>query len=234
MKSKIALCFSGEMRWFDRCIDNILETLINPLKEEFDVDIFLSTWVDDNDSIKEIIISKLKPVVFEQELKRDSFFRNNYSNPNYKKNSLMCVSTPRRASSMWFKVSKSNELMLDYSEKNNIEYSCVFRLRPDIIYNEKINIELVKESINNDSIYMSKWNGLYEAVTFKLSDHFSFGSLKVMNVFQSVFENIKTFNEKDITCSAEGYLNEQIKDIDLKRIDFSYSVQRENKIENVT
>ncbi len=233
MNKKIALCFSGDLRTIDKTIDNILENLINPLKEEFDVDIFFSTWKIDNSETVDNVKSKLQNLIFEEENKMDEFFISNYSNNNYKKDRLMCASTPYNASAMWYKVWKSKQLYLDYSIQNNFEYSCVFRLRPDIIYNEKIDTKLVHESIENNSIYMSKWHGLYESVTFQLLDHFAFGSPEPMSIFQNTYLNIPKFNKNNVICSAEGYLNSQIKNIDLKRIKYSYSVQRQNKIEAI-
>jgi hypothetical protein len=233
MKKKIALCFSGDLRTIDKTIDNILENLINPLEKEFEVHIFFSTWNIDNKETINNIQSKLTNLIFEEEVKMDNFFITNYSNDNYRKDSLMCPSTPYNASAMWYKVWKSKELYLDYSKQNDIEYSCVFRLRPDIVYNEKIDTSLVHESINNNKIYMSRWHGLYESVTFQLLDHFAFGSLDNMKILQDTYLNIPKFNKDNVVCSAEGYLNEQIKSIELERINFSYSVQRDNKIESI-
>ena len=41
---KVAICISGHLRTFDQCISNIRENIFNPLRDNFETDIFLSTW----------------------------------------------------------------------------------------------------------------------------------------------------------------------------------------------
>lgn len=231
--NNIALCFSGELRTIDKCLDNINDNIIIPLKKEFNVDIFISTW-DNEKEIIELVKNNLNPKIFHIEPYMNEYFKKNYTSDNFKKNNLMCISTSYNAASMWYKAYKCKEYMLEYSLQNNIHYDCIFRLRPDIIYNEIIDINKVKESIINESIYMSKWHGLYESVTFKLLDHFSFGSFESMCKYLDTYDNIKNYiQNNNFTHSAEGFLYQQIKNINIERVDFSYSVQRKNKIESI-
>jgi hypothetical protein len=43
-KLKIAVCFSGHFRKFSNTKQNILDNLINPLRQNFDTDVFVHTW----------------------------------------------------------------------------------------------------------------------------------------------------------------------------------------------
>lgn len=231
--TNIALCFSGQLRTIEKCLDNIIEKLISPLETEFNVDVFISTW-EDKKEIIDLVEKKLSPKMFHIEKPMNEYFIKNYSSNNYKKNSLMCVSTPYNASSMWYKAYQCKENLVKYSEASGVKYDCIFRLRPDIVYNDIIDINKVKEAISNDSIYMSEWHGLYESVTLKMLDHFSFGSFDSMTTYLDTFTNIKDYiKDNNLVHSAEGFLYEQIKDLDINRIKFSYSVQRENKIEAI-
>jgi hypothetical protein len=232
MKNKIAICFSGDLRTFDICVDNIISNIIKPLKEDFDVDIFISTWKNGNNSIDNFK-NKLSPVIIDEEDRKDEYFITNYSTDNYKKDRLMCPSTPYNSASMWYKVLKTKELYTEYSKNNNFEYSCVFRLRPDIIYTQKLDTKLVYEAINNNCLYMSNSERPYQSVTFNLLDTFVFGRLEAMNIFNETFLHIKQFNLNNIVCSIEGYLNEQIKNVELKRFDFSHSIQRHDRLDNL-
>ena len=47
---KVAICISGHLRTFNKCIDNIRKNIFDPLRNNFETDIFLSTWND----VKEI------------------------------------------------------------------------------------------------------------------------------------------------------------------------------------
>jgi len=232
----IALCISGDLRTVDRCLDNITSTIIDPLKSEFNVDVFISTW-DNNISqdLIDLLTEKLSPKDFHIEPPMLNFFISNYSSNNYMKDSLMCQSTPYNATSMWYKAFQCKEVMLKYAHIHNVEYACVFRMRPDVVYNTNINLDMVKESITNNYIYMSKWHGKYGSVTLEMQDQFAFGSPEVMCIYLDTYSNIKHYIENnDLVHTGEGFLHEQIKNINLKRIDFSYSIQRWDKIDNIT
>jgi len=61
MKKKIALCFRGKTNYFINSVDNIKSYIIDDLKENYELDMFIYTYqADDN----QIIINYLNPVRF--------------------------------------------------------------------------------------------------------------------------------------------------------------------------
>lgn len=212
---KVAICISGHLRTFDKCINNIRENIFKPVKENFDTDIFLSTWEDDMDIsfMKEdnIIVDMEKPLIF------DMGSKNYLKYPN-----LCCHTTCDNATSMWYKVGQSFGMVND-------AYDLIIRIRPDVIYENKIDIDLLKESISNNKIYMSKTLGKYMKVTKGILEPFSFGNRTSMANFMNTYHNIKDYIKNDnIPHTIEGFLYESIKNNKLERIDFKYSILREN------
>lgn len=237
---KIALCFSGHLRNFNLSVDNIIENIITPLKNNNtnEVDIFISTW-DTNgqrhdnwsgslDYIDEIK-TKLNPKSFEIEKENRNYFVNNYSSLQYRNFSLCSSDTCSNASSMWYKAYKCFQLMKKYSESNNFIYDIVIRIRPDIIYHNKINYNNVLDCLKYNKILMPKWHGKYEEVTFQLMDHFTLGPYVLMEKYLSTYLDIPEFiKSNDIVHCAEGFLFGTIKknNINITRSEISYSVIR--------
>lgn len=212
---KVAICISGHLRTFYRCIDNIRENIFNPISDNFECGIFLSTW---NDGV-DLNFFKSDNIVIDLE----KFFRFNMGSKNYLKYPKLCCSTTcDNATSMWYKVKKSFDMI-------DSEYDLIVRIRPDVIYEKKIDIELLRNSYYDDFVYMSKSPGWYLEVTKGMLDPFMFGNLKTMSVVMNTYQNIDEYiKNDDIPHTIEGFLYESIKNINLNRIDFKYSILREN------
>ena len=87
----------------------------------------------------------------------------------------------------------------------------------------------------NNKIYMSNFHGKYIEVTKGMMDHFSFGNRKVMSVYMNTFDKIDGYiNNNNLVHTAEGFLFESIKNIEIEYIDYKYSVVRNDKIEKVS
>ena len=217
---KVAICISGHLRTFNKCIDNIRENIFNPLRNNFETDIFLSTWND----IKEIeYLDKDIKVHFED------FFAFNSESKNYLKYPKLCCNTTcDNAKSMWYKCKKVFDMIED-------THDIIIRMRPDIIYEREIDIDLIKECLLKNKIYMSNFHGKYIDVTRGMMDHFSFGNRQVMSVYMNTFDKIDEYiNDNNLVHTAEGFLFESIKNIEIEYIDYKYSVVRNDKIEKVS
>ena len=233
----IALCFSGHLRNFDKCISNIKQNIIVPLSEISNIDTFLSTWNTKNCRVEKteidlsLVKSELTPVQIEVEEPK-LFNTNSTDFLNYPKYSS--PDTCSNAISMWYKAYKSYRLLEQYAINNNKNYDVVIRIRPDATYHQKIDLDLIFESITNNSVYMPIWHGKYEPVTRQMMDQFAFGSTSVMKIYFSVFENINNLlNRAGAVHTGEGLLFEQIKDLNIKRFEFHYDLVRDNSIDNI-
>ena len=109
------------------------------------------------------------------------------------------------------------------------EHNIIVRIRPDVIYDTKIDLSQIIDSYSNDNIYMSKSPGRYLEVTKGMLDPFIFGNRKVMSNLMNTYNNIEEYVKDDnIVHSIEGFLYENTKNNKLERIDFKYSILREN------
>jgi len=237
---RIALCFSGHLRNFNYAIDNIIENIINPLKnnDENTIDIFISTWdknglrsnkwQGDINYINEIE-NKLKPKIIEIENENRNYFIENYSSQQYKKFKLCSSDTCSNASSMWYKVYKSFQLVVKYSKENNINYDILVRIRPDIIYHNKLDYDTIIKNIKYDKIILPEWHEKYEQVTYKLMDHFFIGKYDLIKILFNTFNEIPDIIKlNNIVHSAEGFMYYIISkyNIDIFKMKISYSVIR--------
>ena len=212
---KVAICISGHVRSLDKCIQNIRENIFYPIKSEFDTDIFLSTWSTDKD------LSFLNEDSVTIEVEPTIDFRMNSKN-YLKYPNLCCQTTCDNATSMWYKVKKSFDM-------TNDEHQIIVRIRPDVIYDTKIDLSQIIDSYSNDNIYMSNSPGRYLEVTKGMLDPFIFGNRKVMSNLMNTYNNIEEYVKDDnIVHCIEGFLYENTKNNKLERIDFKYSILREN------
>ena len=108
----------------------------------------------------------------------------------------------------------ANKLKKDYEEENNFTYDCVIRARFDLHYNTPIiindYIDILKDKIvvpknyQDDQDKFSKIEGTYP---FKpMVDIFAFSSSKNMDIFCSVFPNLKNINTEIHHPFGEVYL----------------------------
>lgn len=246
---RAALCFSGHCRNFELCYPSIYEHVIKPLEAGgYEVDTFLATW--DNlghrsqgfegktDFAKVVELLKPKSVSIEK------FDRERYSS-RYRSNQwqaqphLRNANTAPDAISMWQRVYSSWDLMDKYrrvrgGNTSNDYYNVIFRMRPDIVYDTALAVNDVKNLIPN-TVYMAKWHGKYPEVTYEMMDHFAFGNVKTMDHYMTLALLIDAyFRNTNIVQTAEGFLYRHLVTTDIQRIDLQYSVQRADKIEEVT
>jgi len=232
----IGLCFSGHLRNVDKCLDNIIENIVNPLKTISNIDCFISTWSVKNCRVNEepadlkMVIDKLSPVSVNVEPPR-AF---NTDSTDYLKYSFCSPDTCSNAISMWYGAYRVKYILEQYMFTNSKHYDVIFRMRPDTIYHQKIDLQLVKDAVTSNSIYMPQWHGKYEPVTRQMMDQFAFGDFKNMKIYLGVFENIDQLLSRETSVhTGEGLLYEQIKMLSLIRFKFHYSLVRDTSIDRI-
>jgi hypothetical protein len=203
---KIALCLSGQPRNAIQTSFRIKQSII----ENNDVDVFLHAWYDSNnlnfdkrcpghwnrsaepDIDKKLIeIYQPKAYIFEKP--------KHWSNPNIKVSEDNIkrffdygLKDPGGTEtfgryivdichSQWYSNSRVNFLKEQYSIENEIKYDCVIKLRYDVSPNVKINFNNVQ--FDDSVLYYQQLNQPLNMV----SDWFTMGSNKVMNVWSSLY-----------------------------------------------
>ena len=226
----VAICMSGHLRTYDLCKQNIKSNIIDILKNAgFNVNLFLSSWDSENSpnyNIKEFNIHDFEPT-------KEEYFIKNYSTNDYLKYpSLCCRTTSSNAISGLYKIYKSLIINKNVELNNNIKYDIIIRMRPDIIYNNILDIGIIKKCLLNDCIYMPFSHGKYTLVTKYMMDHYFLGNRNTMEKVMLNYENINNLINTDFPHTFEGFLWKQINvnNINIERFIFFYGAIRKNNI----
>jgi len=204
--AKVALCISGLPRNVEKGFDNIKTNLIDPNNP----DIFIHTWLDKDESLRNRIIELYDPTNFYYEPQKV------FSNDKLELDRMM-VSHGRGYSrenfttmlySSWYSNQEANKLKEEYRLKNNIIYDYVIRARFDIFYDIPINCSVYDKNI----IYIDNRPLPDHDMT---DDRFAFGSNHNMNIYSSGFNFIDYFTKirdtKDGIICGETLVYEMLK-----------------------
>ena len=156
---KIALCFSGGIRYLRSTLPSIFKYFINPLKENNnEVDIFLNlTYINEIDNkiknkfkmvrsefLENELIDILKPkkykiYEFNGEVQKNDMNVNGKNFYNYNWGSEKNENYGYSAFGMYSKIYQCDLLRQEYEKENNFKYDFVWRGRLDYIYLDYIN-----------------------------------------------------------------------------------------------
>lgn len=118
MKKKIALCFRGLSNYFINSVENIKSYIVDDLKENYELDIFIYTYQNDDN---QIIINYLNPVKF-------VYCPNEYLGIQHAMNGLVQV-----------QINDCCNIVNNYEIKNNITYDYIIITRFDLTFNNKFS-----------------------------------------------------------------------------------------------
>jgi len=226
----IAICMSGHFRTYALCKQNIKTNIIDVLKNNgFNVNLFLSSW--DSQKSPNCDIEGFNNYEFEPS--KEEYFIKNFSTNDYLKYpGLCCNITSSNAISSFYKMYKSFCMSKEFENSNNINYDIIIRMRPDIIYNNPIDVGIIKKCLLKDSIYMPFSHGKYTIVTKYMMDHFFLGNRNTMEKNMLTYENINNIIKTDCPHTFEGILWKQINinSINIERFTYSYGIIRKNNI----
>lgn len=239
MKS-VAILFPGHVRSYQNTRENIFTNIILPLqKAGYKCSIFSSVW--NNSGYRETgwggipdtsLIESDSTAIEYEESRRDEFI-NKYNNEKWREYShLSGPETCGDAVSMWYKVWKSYQL----STQNGTRYDIIFRLRPDIVFEDVFDVTFLEE-LKPNTIYMAPWHGKFEVVTHQIMDHFAFGDFDSMTKYCSIYPEInQTIIRNDSAFTGEGFLYSQITHhkLNIERVPtLRYGVRRAHAVEKV-
>lgn len=239
---RVALCFSGHIRDFnyDSLYNNFIQTFI---EAGFEVHTFAFFWnvqghrsigwqgQPDFESFKE----KLQPKAFIVEPFNRMGFLQRCTTEQWKtRPHLSCIATSGDAASMWYTIYRCFQEVESYQKTNGFTYDVVCRLRPDILYDTKLNIKEIQDIMSRDVIYMPRWRGKYYEICHEIVDYFGMGNYTMMKQYMSTFLNVpKYLSSNDYIHTAEGYLLAQLENCTIERSNMNFSVQRVGYVENV-
>lgn len=205
---KIALCLSGHLRNFERAYP----TLYFYLLKDYDVDIFIHTWdklgfscafkTDNtlNDTSTKLAeaekLYKPKSIIVEsvdfvEELKRqgDEYAPHLKNEPKH----------VGHMASMFYKIYACNELKNKYQRESGIEYDCVVRCRPDLLFQNKVTIPTEKKA-------GVIWTPRALSSPDWYNDQFAVGAPNDMDLYSSVFFDIPEYFRARMEFYPEKFL----------------------------
>ena len=236
---KVALCFSGQ----PRCIDYGYKFINNTILKQYNPDIFIHTWWNNDNDINRVWNWK------HEECKDDlnSLSDNNTLNkikklykpikmniekeyvPKTNLSYIKCLEGSEfvyNMYSMFNSIYKSNELKKEHEKKNKFKYDVVIRCRFDIALMSHIDFN----KLDMNYIYTKKYYvPRMKKNPFEVNDHFAFSNSNNMDIYSNVYYNINNiYINNKIRFLPEFLLGKQIVNNNIKhrRIDFESFIVR--------
>jgi hypothetical protein len=232
----IALCISGMMRTFEKCIPTIIENIINANKEH-QFSSFIATWdvcgrnpvwweiskdntpVDFNKILqykKDLNLKKLSIDTFEE----SDFMKKVHEDvsPGGKYSSMKgehC--NPYNCLPMFKKIEQAHLLMID----NKVHYDIVVKMRADLFFKSKL--EIIKPEPK--TIYMPKhecWG------PGSLNDQFLYGDGHTMSYHSSLYKKLDELYSVNPTLHPESVLHQHYSNAQIQIVKYpiDYHIER--------
>lgn len=188
---KIALCLSGQARSFEKGYEYHKKNLL----DKYDVDVFIHTWYDNNESQLGKYFELYSPVatMVEQPLVGD--FDQRYTNtPNAERH------PPRYTVAMFYSMFKSCEMKVAQELTTKVEYDWVIKSRSDYA----LNVEIPFKELDNTKVYIPNCRMVPER-DFG-NDQFAFGGSNVMNKRMSIYQNMNHYYDQGVQMIGEDMM----------------------------
>ena len=194
---KVAYCFSGHLRTFDKTYEKISKNILKILPG----DIFIHTWdtLGNNSTktwwsgdekygqkIENKIIDEVNRLYDPAKIsieEQSKLLKHDYTEYNSSRKSEF-----QNTFSMWHSIYSSNKLRLDYEKQNHIKYDVVFRMRFDMLPLSIIDLNQIKDF---SSLYVGKNDNCYSVNA--ISDIFAYSSPEIMNKYCELYNNLEEF-----------------------------------------
>ena len=229
---KVAVCLSGHLRTYDKCIHSLMSHIVYPLK----ADTFIHTWgyignpystkgsidhrhmraLTDVDKSKVIKLYKPKKIIIEPGTvspmpEKDKQFLNQFTGPMY---------------DMFYSIKKSNDLKIEYENENHFKYDVVIRARFDQKFNR--SLDLKKLDITHNNIFVPNFGSWFQE---GINDQFAVGSSYAIDVYSTYYDNVvNLFEYLGKSCAVEEALKMHLNNnnIIINKFEFSYDLLRLN------
>lgn len=228
---KVAICLSGHLRTYDKCVSSLMSYFVYPFK----ADIFCHTWnsignpystkgnIDGaftrplTHAEKNNFISLYKPKKFIIDDKPysplpqdDKDFLNQFSGPMF---------------DMFYGVKMANELKCLYEKENNFKYDLVIRCRYDLKFKKSLDVKNM--IINHNNIYIPNFGNWHDGA----NDQFAIGSSYAIDVYSTYYDNVvNLFSYLNRSTSVEEALlfHLQNNNINIIKANIDYDILRLN------
>lgn len=201
---RVALCFSGQSRDWQKSIHTIQSKIIRDL----DADVFIHTWSDVGNQVvhheEETYYHNTKPLdkSFLEVLKPMDYLIENADYERFMKMKCPKINSKRYYNTrmMWYSIWKSNELKCEYENRMGFVYDLVIRCRFDL-WIEKFDLN---GFTNQNTIYLPPHQNINNpfippmielmkeyGIRYMPNDQLGYGSSKMMDYYSSVFSEME-------------------------------------------
>lgn len=201
----LAICISGSLRSFEFTLNNFIENIIEPNKNDFNIHYFFFLPNDKN-SYKIKLFEKYNPNII---IKDDITLEY----PNIKwgasRDYLVVDDVSIGGLQGWLQqikgVQESYNMVTDFQNKNNIKFDIILRVRSDVLFKNKL---IIKNYDIDNKIIVPNFHSHRG-----INDRLAFGNINNMKVYMNMYSNLYTFsnsffkekNEKLYIFNAETF-----------------------------
>ncbi len=231
---KIAICLSGMPRNLENSYKWLKESILDILQNSgHDYDIFVDMWKKDdwNDSDPQKVVDIFKPKSFNFEIWNDEVAAKlgweEFKHHKYE------IESRQSALGQAYKVMKCNNLRKLYEKQYNVTYSIVMRMRCELRFNSKVDLNEIEIIKNCDKpiIFLRKGpNPQHIGDKAWTKDNWAIGNDKGINIYSDLFSNLLNISRVNRVCTSELmlrnwlYLNNQLI---IEHTSTDYTLQRE-------
>ncbi len=233
---RAAVCFSGHLRQFERCKENILENLLLPLSKNYIVDVYCSVWdlsgerPDWGTKTDPRVLEVLKPVMIAVHAGAREEFLSKFQSPEWNPR-YSTFETSGDAASMWYMIRAAHFFAEKKSKDEKFTYDLFVRARFDIVYDHPV---LIPEELFPGAVYLPKFHGRYPEVTMGIMDHFAYGDETAMRLYSSTLDSIlPLISQRKGPFTGEGFLYNHLSGNTVIRVEMKYQVARREGLERV-
>jgi SAM-dependent methyltransferase len=206
--TRIAICISGNLRTFDRTYNSFYANLLYPYQN--DADVFIHTW----DTIGAKSLSYDHPLSFVETknkmneinsiLKPKSIIIENYATTSPSIRMMtdkiklsesdrdgLRNRSPFDYGCMLYSWNKTKQLVDEYENNNNIKYDLIVKLRSDLMFTGKFNIENAFDKLCVPNIGQYYFHAM--------NDQFALGPASSMKTYLSLYENMVNYFHGRVT-----------------------------------
>jgi hypothetical protein len=227
IKKKVAVQLTGYIRTFFECFDSWSNLLDYDM---YDFEFFIHTYkkhgfskgfnteIDCND---EIDIEKIKKniKVIRIVVEDDNF-------DNYGEKMPIWGHYKNRVNLMFRKFFLCNEIFKDYVNETGENYEYVIRMRPDLVFYEKVNLYKPKENTIIFNKYVYHRHYIDPSIGEGLNDQIAICSIDSIDKYSNIFNS-----EHIVNTQPETALHRHIKDksINIELIDLKMYIKRKDE-----
>jgi len=209
---RVAICYSGQPRDINNTYQNHIKCLYEPLSEMgYEIDVFAHIWFDEkslgkpfwqdhplrgkwDQNFKKIFDTKIptKEILYESPRLFDDYgLEPDPRFPHPLQNTL----------SMFYSIEAANRIRNQYAKENRIDYEVVIRIRPDL-YFLKVLSQLDLTSLDHVNVIFDS----NKHMSYAIGDHFAFANSLTMNIYSSIFSNVRSICDNGSAVNPECLL----------------------------